>query len=84
VLYRALQAAGSQVLFIDTLARAHAVDESAFAPFETAILEAPYWEPLEARAIQLALNEKPIELQLEGIGLVPMGDAAPPPPGATE
>jgi hypothetical protein len=84
VLYRALQAAGSQVLFIDTLARAHAVDESAFAPFETAILEAPYWEPLEARAIQLALNEKPIELQLEGIGLLPMGDAAPPPPGATE
>ena len=78
VLYRALGASSSQVLFIDTNARAMAVDEVAFSPLETALLEAQAWEPLVAEAIQRALTEAPVDLKLEPIGLLPMSGVAPP------
>jgi hypothetical protein len=79
VLYRALGASSDKVLFVDTAARAHAVDESAFVPLETALLEAGAWEPLVAQAIELALDEKPIDLKLVPLGAFPMRQAAPPP-----
>ncbi|MCA9584988.1 MAG: hypothetical protein KC657_06495 [Myxococcales bacterium] len=78
VLYRALGASSSQVLFIDTRAHAMAVDESAFSPLETALLEAQAWEPLVADAIERALAEEPIDLKLEPLGVFPMSQVAPP------
>ncbi len=82
VLYRALGAASSQVLFIDPLASAYAVDDAAFAPLETMILESASWEPLVGQAIELALAEHLVDLKLEGLGAFPMG-AAEVPPAAT-
>jgi hypothetical protein len=82
VLYRALGASSSQVLFIDTLARAMAVEESAFSPLESALLEAQAWEPLVAEAIQRALDEAPIQLELEPLNVFPMSGVAPPDPNA--
>lgn len=85
VLYRALGAASSQVLFIDTGARAIAVEESAFSPLETALLEAQAWEPLVADAIAKALEEKPVDLKLEPLGMFALSQVAPPeaPPEGT-
>lgn len=78
VLYRALGASPSQVLFIDTGARPIAVDESAFAPLETALLEAQAWEPLTAEAIQRALDEAPVDLKLEPLGVFALSQVATP------
>lgn len=72
VLYRAMGASASQVLFIDTDARAMAVEEGAFAPLETALLEAQAWEPVVAESITRALAEAPIDLKLEGLGVFAM------------
>lgn len=69
VLYRALGAAASQVMFIDTAARALAIEESAFSPLEAALLEAQPWEPVVADAVHRALEEKPVALALEPLGL---------------
>jgi hypothetical protein len=86
VLYRALGASSSQVLFIDTAARPMAVDESAFAPLETALLEAQAWEPLVADAIQRALAEEPVDLKLEPLGMFALSQVTPPanPEGAPQ
>ena len=80
VLYRALGAAASQVLFIDTAARAIAVEDSAFSPLETALLEAQAWEPLVADAIHRALEERPVDLKLEPLGMFALSQVQPPPP----
>ena len=80
VLYRALGATASQVIFIGTDARAISIDESAFVPLETALLEAKPWEPIVADAIEAALDERPIDLKLtEPLGLMPLSAAEPPP-----
>lgn len=79
VLYRALGASPSQVLFIDTGARAMAVEDSAFSPLESAMLEAQVWEPLVAEAISRALAEEPVDLKLEPLGVFALSQAAPPP-----
>jgi hypothetical protein len=78
VLYRALGASSSQVLFIDTGAHAMAVEESAFVPLETAMLEAQTWEPLVADAITRALDEKPADLKLEPLGIFALSQVQPP------
>jgi hypothetical protein len=74
VLARALGAPASQVLFLGTDARALAVEEAAFAPLETALLEAPPWEPLVADAIERGLEEAVLP-----IGLLPLRGVDPPP-----
>jgi hypothetical protein len=74
VLYRALGAPEAQVLFVGTDARVLAVEEAAFAPLETALLEAKPWEPLMGEAIEAALEEAPIDLKLTALGLAPLGD----------
>jgi hypothetical protein len=79
VLFQALGAPGGQVLFITPEARAVAVSEDAFVPLETSLLEAKHWEPIVAEAIEKALEEKPLDLRLEPLGLFPMGQAEPPP-----
>lgn len=78
VLYRALGASSSQAIFVGTDARALSIDESAFAPLETMLLEAKAWEPLVADAIEAALEEQPIDLKLEGLGVFPLSGAEPP------
>jgi hypothetical protein len=84
VLHRALGAPSQQVVFITTEARALAVEEASFVPLETALLEAKPWEPLVADAIELALNEAPVDLKLGSLGAFPLGaaDAPPEPPPA--
>jgi hypothetical protein len=72
VLARALGAPASKVLFIGTDARAVGIDESAFVPLETALLQAPPWEPLVAEAIDAALEEPPIDLKVTPVGLMPL------------
>ena len=79
VLARALGAPASQVLFLGTDARALAVDEAAFAPMETALLEAPPWEPLVAEAIERGLEEATLDLKVTPIGLLPLRGVDPPP-----
>jgi hypothetical protein len=68
----------SQVLFIGKDARAMAVDESAFSPLESALLDAPAWEPLVADAIALALEESIVDLRVTSIGMVPLRGVKPP------
>ena len=71
------------MLFITTDARALSVDEAAFVPLETALLEAQPWEPIVADAITAALSEAPVDLKLTGLGTFPLGGAeapVPPPP----
>lgn len=84
VLYRALGASASQVLFIDTTARAIAVEESAFSPLETALLEAQAWEPLVADAIHRALEEAPVDLKLEPLGVFALSQLEAPAAGAPQ
>ena len=84
VLYRALGASPSQVLFIDTAARAVAVEERAFSALETALLEAQTWEPIVAEAIEEALEEKPVGLELEPLGVFALGQVEPPPVAGTD
>lgn len=91
VLYRALQASPSQALFITVTAEALAVDEAAFVPLETILVEAKPWEPLVAEQIERALEDEKLDLQLTPLGLFPLGaadsrDHEPPalPPGSNE
>jgi hypothetical protein len=81
VLFRALGAPSEKVLFVTPDAKAFAVDAAAFIPLETSLLEAKPWEPVMAEAVERALEEKPIELKLEGLGMFPLGQAEPPPQG---
>jgi hypothetical protein len=78
VLYRALGAPASQLLFVTTEARALAVEASAFVSLETALIEAQPWEPAVAEAIELALEEAPIDLKLAPLGVFPLSAADPP------
>jgi hypothetical protein len=72
VLARALGAPPSKVLFVGTDARAVGIEESAFVPLETTLLEAPPWEPVMAEAIEAALEEPPIDLKVTSVGLMPL------------
>jgi hypothetical protein len=80
VLYRALGALPSQVLFITTEAKAVAVDGTAFVPLETALLEAPSFEPVVADSIASVLGTAPLELTLLPLGAFPMRGAEAPAP----
>ena len=82
VLHRALGSPAGQVLFITTDTHALAIDESAFAPLETSLIEAQNWEPLVAEAIEKTLEDAQIDLKLSPIGAFPLGAAEPllPPP----
>lgn len=79
VLHRALGAPSSMAVFITREARALSIEESAFVPLENALLEAKPWEPIMAEAIERALEDAPVDLHVEPLGLFPMGGAEPPP-----
>jgi hypothetical protein len=80
ILYAALGAPTSQAIFVGPDARAVSVDESAFVPLETSLLEAKAWDPLVTEAIEAALEEKPIELRVEPLPLFPLSSADDLPP----
>jgi hypothetical protein len=85
VLARALSAPTGHVLFLGTDARAIGIEETAFVPLETALLEARPWEPLLAEAIETALEEAAIDLKVTPIGMLPLRGVEPPAgPGSTE
>jgi hypothetical protein len=72
VLARALGAPASQVLFLSTDARALAIEEAAFVPMETALLEAPPWEEVVAETIERTLEEATLDLKVTPIGMMPL------------
>jgi len=80
VLYRALGALASQMIFVTTDATALAVDAAAFVPLETALLEAGAFEPVVADAIESVLATAPVELKLTALGAFPLRGAEPPEP----
>jgi hypothetical protein len=79
VLYRALGARESDVIFITPRAEALSVDAAAFASLETAMLEAKPFVPLIAESIEAALTDAPIDLRVAPLGTFPMKDAEAPP-----
>ncbi|MCL2723973.1 MAG: hypothetical protein FWD69_05990 [Polyangiaceae bacterium] len=78
IVHRALGTSSSQVVFIDTNARAIAVDETAFAPLEAALLESHAWEPLVAESIERALEERFVDLKLEPLSVFALNQLSPP------
>ncbi|MGH7295437.1 MAG: hypothetical protein ACRELB_10915 [Polyangiaceae bacterium] len=79
VLARALAVPAGQVLFLGTDARAIAVDEGAFVPLETALLEAPPWEPAVTETIEAVLEEATLDLKVTPIGMLPLRGVEPAP-----
>jgi hypothetical protein len=79
VLARALGAPAGHVLFLGVDAKAVGIEESAFVPLETALLEARPWEPLLAESIERALEEAAIDLKVTPIGMLPLRGVEPPP-----
>ena len=86
VLARALAAPSTQVLFLGSDARAIAVEESAFVPLETALLESPPWEPVTTETIETVLEEASLDLKVTSIGMLPLRgvERAPEDPSKTE
>ncbi len=78
VLAEAFRVPISHVLFVTEEARAVAVEESAFVPLETALLEAPPWEAAIAEPIEQVLEEAAVDLKTTSIGLVPLLGVEPP------
>jgi hypothetical protein len=81
VLYKALGASASQVLFVTQDAKAIAVDAAAFVPLETVLLESPPFEPVIADSIASVLATAPLELSLLPLDAFPLGSAEAPSPG---
>jgi hypothetical protein len=78
VLARAIGAPSSLAIFLTREGRALGVEEGAFAPLETMMLEAKPWEPIMAESIERALGDVEIDLKVEPLGLFPLrGTLAP-------
>jgi hypothetical protein len=77
VLHRALGSPEGRVVFLQQAGGAVAIEESAFVPLESALLDAPAWDAATARTIDRALDAV-IELQPGPLGLLPLaGTGAP-------
>ncbi|MGO9838862.1 MAG: hypothetical protein ACLP1X_32175 [Polyangiaceae bacterium] len=72
VLARALGAPPDQVLFLGADAHAFTVEEGAFVPLESMLVEAHPWETLIADEIATALEEPLIDLKVTPIGMLPL------------
>jgi len=79
LLARALGAAEGRVVFVGVDAQGVAVQEGSFMSLESALLQAPPWEPVVAAAIEDALSEAPIDLKVSSIGMRPTRGVRPPP-----
>jgi hypothetical protein len=80
VLYKALGAPASQMLFVTTEAKGVAVEKTDFVDLETLLIEAPPFEPLVADSIARALATTPVELTLSPLGAFPLRAAHAPTP----
>jgi hypothetical protein len=78
VLHRALGSPVGKVLFLSATGRTIGVPEEAFVPLETAILEAPAWEPAIALEIERTLDEATIDIQPGPLGAFPLSGVEPP------
>ena len=78
VLHRTLGAPVGNVLFLAATGRTLGVAADAFVPLESALLEAPPWEPAIAQEIVRTLEEAAIELQPGPLGAFPLSGVAPP------
>ena len=78
VLHRTLGSPVGKVLFLAATGRTIGVAEDAFVPLETAILEAPAWEPAIALEIERTLEEATIDLQPGPLGAFPLSGVEPP------
>jgi hypothetical protein len=78
VLSGAFRVPATHVLFVMQDARAVAIEESSFVPLETALVEAPPWEPVIAESIEQVLEEPAVDLKTTSIGLVPLRGVEPP------
>jgi hypothetical protein len=78
VLVAALQSAPSQVVFIGPDARGFAIEEQAFVPLETALMEPIRWQPLAATLVERSLSEEPIDLKVANAGPMTPLDATGP------
>ncbi|HLK38428.1 MAG TPA: hypothetical protein VKU41_16810 [Polyangiaceae bacterium] len=79
-LAKAVGAPATHVTFIGPDSRVVAIERTAFAPLEAALVEAAPWDALVAEQIAAALDE-PIELKVTTIGLLPMRGVEPIPEG---
>jgi hypothetical protein len=64
----ALHAEPSQVVFVGPDAKGFAIEETAFVPLETALIEAVPWQPLAATSIEHSLSEEAIDLKVAPAG----------------
>lgn len=74
VLLKSLGAPAGLSLFILRDARVIGIETSGFVPLETGLLEAQTWALLPAAALESALSTEVPVLELEGPGLLPLGD----------
>jgi hypothetical protein len=81
-LAHAIGAPASHLLFVGPDATSVAVEESAFVSLESALLEAPPWEPVVAEAIAHALDDALVDLKTTSIGMMPLRGVGPPPESA--
>jgi hypothetical protein len=72
VLYRALGSPVGRALFLAATGRTLGVPEEAFVPLETALLEAPSWEPAVALQLERTLEQAAIELEPGPLGVFPL------------
>lgn len=72
VLYRALGSPSGKLVFIDRDGQALALEESALAPLDGMLVNAPAWTALEAAAVDDDALLAPIELRCEPLGLFPL------------
>lgn len=86
VLYKALGAPSGQTLFVARDGKTIGVPNSGFVPLESALLEAQEWAPITAAELStgasVALAEALPEVSLRDVGIRPLRDVAPIPPGA--
>lgn len=78
VLRRSLGDTAGKLVFFGLDGRALAIEERAFVPLETAVLEAGSWTAVPAVAIEAALATELPTIALEPLGLRPMRDVAAP------
>ncbi|MFO0552223.1 MAG: hypothetical protein U0271_27800 [Polyangiaceae bacterium] len=82
VLRASIAAPTGVVLFLGRDARVIGVEESAFTPLETALLEAQTWALMPAGALESALATAVPEVRLESPGVFPMPSGKAPEGGA--
>lgn len=75
VLYRGLGSPVGKAVFVRTDTRAFAVDEHAFVPLATVLLESAPLESPDAQHIAEALTLEPIDLRVRSLGMFPLSEA---------